>query len=302
MKVIVGTRGSKLALTQTKWVINKLKEKQPEIEFEVKIIKTKGDKIQNIALDKIGDKGLFVKEIEEQLLNGDIDIAVHSMKDMPSIVPEGLKLSYTPKREDYRDVLILKEGYNSIDDLPQGAVIGTGSKRRKYQLLNVRNDLNIVPIRGNVETRIKKIEDENLDGTILAAAGIKRLGLDSTLSDRLIYLDEDIMLPAPAQGILAIEIKEDREDLEDIIKCIEDNETMVQCLAERTFLDCINGSCHIPIGALCTVESDNIKLEGFLGNDDGSNLVRKTLSGCINEAKEIGSKLAEDIMKELNKL
>ena len=177
MKIVVGTRGSKLAVTQTNWVIDKLKEKHPSVEFEVKIIKTKGDLIQNVSLDKIGDKGLFVREIEQQLIDGEIDMAVHSMKDMPSSLPEGLKFASVPKREDQRDVLILKDGYNSLEDLPQGATIGTGSKRRKYQLLNHRPDLNIVSIRGNVDTRIRKIKDENLDGIVLAASGILRVGL-----------------------------------------------------------------------------------------------------------------------------
>lgn len=168
MKVVVGTRGSKLALTQTNWVIDELKKNNPEVDFEIKIIKTKGDLVQHLSLDKIGDKGLFVKEIEQQLLYKEIDIAVHSMKDMPSCLPAGLKFAGIPKREDPRDVLILKEGYTSIDDLPQGAKIGTGSKRRKYQLLRARPDLEIVPIRGNIDTRVRKIEDENLDGVVLA--------------------------------------------------------------------------------------------------------------------------------------
>lgn len=301
MKVIVGSRGSKLALTQTNWVISKLKEKNPNVEFEVKIIKTKGDKIQNIALDKIGDKGLFVKEIEEQLLGGDIDMAIHSMKDMPSKLPEGLKFSYIPKREDYRDVLILKEGYNSIDDLPEGAVIGTGSKRRKYQLLKYRPDLNIVPIRGNVDTRIRKIQEENLHGVVLAAAGIKRLNLHQILGDRVFYLSADIIIPAPAQGILAIEVRKDREGIEDIIKCIEHKETRIHADAERAFLDGINGSCHIPVGALCTVKGSEIVLEGLLGKEDGSIMIKKTITGKIQEAHELGLKLAEIIFKEMEK-
>ena len=172
MKIRVGTRGSNLALIQTNWAIDRLKEKFPEVEFEVKIIKTKGDKILHLSLDKIGDKGLFVKEIESQLLEGEIDLAVHSMKDMPAEVVEGLKFAAVPKREDPRDVIILREGLNSFDELPIGATIGTGSKRRKYQFLRKRPDLNIVPIRGNIETRISKIESENLDGIVLAASGV----------------------------------------------------------------------------------------------------------------------------------
>ncbi|NMB28310.1 MAG: hydroxymethylbilane synthase, partial [Tissierellia bacterium] len=205
MKVVVGTRGSSLALSQTNIVINMIKQIHPNIEFEVKIIKTKGDILKDIAIDKLGGKKIFVKEIERELLEGTIDMAIHSMKDMPGELPKGLKLSFTPLREDYRDVFVFREGINSLDELPKGAKIGTGSKRRKYQILAYRPDLNIVPIRGNVETRIKKIETENLDGVILAAAGIKRLGLN--LGNRISYIDKKIMLPSPSQGILAIEIR-----------------------------------------------------------------------------------------------
>ena len=219
MKIIVGTRGSKLAVTQTNWVINKLKEKHPEVEFETKIIKTKGDLIQNVSLDKIGDKGLFVKEIEQQLIDGQIDMAVHSMKDMPSNLPEGLKFASIPKREDARDVLVLKEGYSSINDLPNGAKVATGSKRRKYQLLKYRPDLNIVPIRGNIDTRIRKIVDENLDGVVLAASGLLRVGLEDKIT---YYIPKDIMIPAPAQGALAIEIRENSKDIEEIINSLKD--------------------------------------------------------------------------------
>ena len=209
MKLVVGTRGSNLALVQTNWVVDQLKKENPGVEFEIKIIKTKGDLIKDLPLDKIGDKGLFVKEIEKSLLDGEIDMAVHSMKDMPSYLPEGLKFAHSPKREDPRDALIFKEGYKSLDDLPQGARIGTGSKRRKYQLLKHRPDLEIVPIRGNIETRIKKIETEKLDGVVLAASGLRRAGLDDKID---YYIPTDIMLPAPAQGILALEIREDDKE------------------------------------------------------------------------------------------
>lgn len=296
MKIIVGTRGSKLALSQTNWVIDELKKQNPDIDFEVKIIKTKGDLIQNIALDKIGDKGLFVKEIEEKLINKEIDIAIHSMKDMPSNLPEELKFSYVPKREDIRDVLVLKEGYTCIDDLPKGATIGTGSKRRKYQLLKYRPDLNIVPIRGNVDTRIRKIQEENLDGVVLAAAGMHRLGLKDKIS---YYLPIDIVVPAPAQGALAIEVRKNEPNIDKVIKSIEDIDTYRQIKAERGFLDEINGSCHIPIGAYCIIEGESIKLIGLLGDEQGQSLVIKSIEGKVGNERELGIELAKKVLKEL---
>lgn len=300
MKIIVGSRGSKLALTQTNWVVNELKKKFIHIDFEIKIIKTKGDRIQNISLDKIGDKGLFVKEIEEQLLNGDIDIAIHSMKDMPSDLPKGLKFSYIPKREDIRDVIVLREGYNSLEELPQGAIIGSGSKRRKYQLLNYRKDLNIVPIRGNVETRINKIESENLHGTILALAGINRLGIIENLPYKVCPISTDILLPAPAQGALAIEIREDSKEIEEVLSVLSHKETEIVVASERAFLKGINGSCHIPVGAEGRIESEKLILTGLLGSENGDKIVRKTVEGSIHEPKELGYKLAELILKEIS--
>ena len=295
MKIVVGTRGSKLALIQTNWVIDKLKEIYPEIEFEIKIIKTKGDLIQNVSLDKIGDKGIFVKEIEQQLIDKQIDMAVHSMKDMPSSLPEGLKFASIPKREDARDVLVLKDGYSSINDLPIGSKIATGSKRRKYQLLKHRPDLNIVPIRGNIDTRIKKIVDENLDGVVLAAAGLLRAGLEHKIS---YYIPKEVMIPAPAQGALAIEIRENSTNIEEIVKSLKDIETEIQVEAERGFLDGINGSCHIPIGAYCNVEGENITLTGLYGDEEGNNLITKTIEGKAFQARELGLELARIISKE----
>ena len=295
MKMIVGTRGSKLALIQTNWVIEKLKKYNPEINFEIKIIKTKGDLVQHLSLDKIGDKGLFVKEIEQQLLNKEIDIAVHSMKDMPSSLPLGLKFASIPKREDPRDVLILKNGYKSIDDLPIGAKIGTGSKRRKYQLLKYRPDLNIVPIRGNIDTRIKKIEDENLDGVVLAAAGILRASMDEYIS---YYIPTDIMVPAPAQGALAIEIRDNDLEIENLIESLKDEETEIQVAAERGFLDGVNGSCHIPIGAYCRLDGEKINLTGLFGDEDGKKLIIKSIQGSSKFPREVGLDLAKLVLKE----
>ena len=298
MKIVVGTRGSNLALVQTNWVVDQLKKANPDVEFEVKIIKTKGDLIKDLPLDKIGDKGLFVKEIEKSLLNKEIDMAVHSMKDMPSYLPEGLKFASSPKREDPRDVLIFKEGYKSIEDLPKGAKIGTGSKRRKYQLLKNRPDLEIVPIRGNIETRIKKIETENLDGVVLAASGLKRAGLEEKID---YYIPTDIMLPAPAQGILALEIRENDEETENIINSIKDDTTKVQIDAERGFLIGVNGSCHIPMGAYCDIDGDKIKLTGLYGDGDGKKIIIQSQEGTIEDAPKIGYELAKSVLKEFEK-
>lgn len=296
MKIVVGSRGSKLALIQTNWVINEIKKKNPNIDFEIKVIKTKGDKILDKSLDKIGDKGLFVKEIENALLNETIDIAVHSMKDMPTELPNGLVITKVPKREDYRDVLILKDKINSLNDIPYGAKIGTGSKRRKYQLLNLRPDLNIVPIRGNVETRIDKIYSEGLYGVLLAAAGVKRLGLNDKIS---YYFSKDELLPAPSQGALAIEIKNNRNDLIEIINKISDEKSNRQIIAERSFLKNVNGSCHIPIGAYCDVTFNQIILEGILGDEEGNLLIRKKIIGNLGEEEKLGQLLARRILKEI---
>lgn len=295
MKIRVGTRGSNLALIQTNWAIDRLKEKFPEVEFEVKIIKTKGDKILHLSLDKIGDKGLFVKEIESQLLEGEIDLAVHSMKDMPAEVVEGLKFAAVPKREDPRDVIILREGLNSFDELPIGATIGTGSKRRKYQLLRKRPDLNIVPIRGNIETRISKIESENLDGIVLAASGVIRADLEEKITE---FLPVDLMIPAPAQGALALEIRENDEKLEKMIDAIRDEVSQIQTDAERSYLAGIDGSCHIPMGAYCEVDGEKLTLTGIFGDEDGEKITVASLEGDRNNPKELGSNLAKLILKK----
>ena len=295
MKIRVGTRGSNLALIQTNWAIDRLKEKFPEVEFEVKIIKTKGDKILHLSLDKIGDKGLFVKEIESQLLEGEIDLAVHSMKDMPAEVVEGLKFAAVPKREDPRDVIILREGLNSFDELPIGATIGTGSKRRKYQLLRKRPDLNIVPIRGNIETRISKIESENLDGIVLAASGVIRADLEEKITE---FLPVDLMIPAPAQGALALEIRENDEDLEKMIDAIRDEVSQIQTDAERSYLAGIDGSCHIPMGAYCEVDGEKLTLTGIFGDEDGEKITVASLEGDRNNPKELGSNLAKLVLKK----
>lgn len=296
MKIKVGTRGSRLALTQTNHVIDMLKKAHPGLEAETVIIKTKGDKILNMPLDKIGDKGLFVKEIETALLSGDIDMAVHSMKDMPTEQPEGLTIVAPPAREDARDALILREGLNSLDDIPEGGRIGTGAIRRISQILKHRPDLKFEPIRGNVETRMNKIETEGLDGVVLAAAGLKRLDLEHRITQ---MLDLDTVLPSPAQGILAIECRENDGTMLELLKAIQNDEAHIQARGERTFLEAVNGGCHIPVGAYCHIDGDNIKLDAMLGNSDGSVLHSVVWSGPVSEveagARELAEKLKEAV-------
>lgn len=300
MNIIVGSRGSNLALTQTNMIMKKIESLNPGVKCEVKIIKTKGDLIKDKPIDQIGGKEIFVKEIEKELLEGTIDMAVHSMKDMPGETPNGLKLSYIPEREDYRDVLVLREGLKSIDDIPIGGTIGTGSKRRHFQMLNIRPDLNIVGIRGNIETRISKIESENLDGTILAAAGIKRLGLD--LGERAVFLEKENFLPSPCQGILAIEVRENDKDIENVLKTISHKTSEIQTKAERGFLKSVGGSCTVPVGAYCDIVGDKIILEGLLGSDDGEVLIRMDIERDMDALETIGEELGEMILEEMNRL
>lgn len=221
------------------------------------------------------------------------------MKDMPSEVCPGLAFTYTPVREDARDVLVLKHPIKSLEELPQGATIGTGSKRRKYQLLNARPDLNIVPIRGNIDTRISKIETENLDGVVLAAAGIKRIGREEEIG---YYIPVEIVLPAPAQGALAIEIRENDEKIYDLIRPIEDRLSQMQIEAERAFLDGVEGSCHLPIGAYAELEEERMKLTCLLGDEEGVKMVKEILyRACttVEEARNLGYEAAKVILEKL---
>ncbi|MCD8028164.1 MAG: hydroxymethylbilane synthase [Erysipelotrichaceae bacterium] len=264
MKIVLGTRGSKLALIQTQLVLDKLQQYYPYNEYDIKVIHTKGDKILNQSLEKIGDKGLFVKEIEQQLLDHKIDIAVHSMKDMPSKCADGLVFTDTLENADCRDCLVLN-GHDTLKDVPIGATIATGSKRRKYQLLKLRPDLNIVDIRGNIHTRIQKMFDNSYDGLVLAAAGLERIGRKDLISE---YLNPHIFVPACAQGMLGIEVREN-DPLYNMINEIADKDATYKMKLERTFLETINGSCHIPMGTYIEVEKDSIHVEALLGNEEG---------------------------------
>ena len=266
MKYIIGSRGSRLALIQTRYVQEKLQKAYPEHSFEIQVIKTKGDKILDKPLHKIGGKGLFVKEIEEKILSGEIHMGVHSMKDMPSTPADGLMFTKAWKREDPRDVLILREK-EDLSQLKKGAIIGTGSKRRAFQLLKIRPDLKIVNIRGNVDTRLRKMEEEKLDGIVLAAAGLKRLGMEDKITQ---YLETNEMISAPAQGVLALEIRKDQKELANMLDTFSDEETMKDVCAERTFLEEMGGSCHTPAGARCIKTKQGYEMTAMFGNEDGT--------------------------------
>lgn len=279
----IGTRGSKLALVQSEYVKRRMEEAYPEDTFELVIIKTTGDKVTDKPLAAIGTKGLFVKEIEEELLSGSIDMAVHSMKDMPAECETGLTFAKAWKREDCRDVLILKTA-GSFSELPSGAVIGTGSLRRACQLAMLRPDIQFTAIRGNVDTRINKLMDDSygLDGIVLAAAGLNRLGRSSEITE---YLDPEVVIPAPAQGVLAIETAEVNTELLDKINALSDDNSDREAVAERTFLRLTGGGCHAPVGAHCvTKDNGDLRMVVLFGNDDCSRILRIEVTGTDSEA------------------
>lgn len=291
MKYIIGSRGSRLALIQTKYVQEKLAKAYPEHTFEIQIIKTKGDKIQNKPLDKIGGKGLFVKEIEEKIISGEMHMGVHSMKDMPSTPAKGLVFTKVWKREDPRDVLILRTAKH-LSELREGAVIATGSKRRAFQLLKLRPDLQIINIRGNVDTRLRKMEEQQLDGIVLAAAGLKRLGMEDVITQ---YLAPEDMISAPAQGALALEVREDQKELQKMLDVFCDEETMNEVCAERNFLEQMGGSCHTPAGARCQKTDQGYELYAMFGNEDGSKQAYTKVYGTCPEI------LAQTAIKNIKK-
>ncbi|WP_342472265.1 hydroxymethylbilane synthase [Metasolibacillus sp. FSL H7-0170] len=292
-KIIVGSRKSKLALTQTNWFINELRASGAPFEFEVKEIVTKGDRILDVQLSKVGGKGLFVKEIEQALYDKEIDFAVHSMKDMPAVLPEGLVIGCIPAREDARDAFISK-GHVKFADLPQGAIVGTSSLRRSAQLLQVRPDLEIKWIRGNVDTRLAKLETEEYDAIILAAAGLKRLGWSDDVVTE--YLPVDICLPAIAQGSLGIECRADDTELLAALAKLTDAATWHTAHAERTFLAEMDGGCQVPIAGYATVEGENITLTGFVAAPDASVTYQETITGT--DAVAVGKEVAALLTKQ----
>lgn len=285
----VGTRDSVLALAQTQWVVERLKRFWPQYDFVIVPMKTKGDKILDVALAKIGDKGLFTKELETALLAGEIDLAVHSMKDLPTKLPQGLIISAMTERQDPRDVLVSKDNYN-LQTLPPGAKIGTSSMRRCAQLLHKRPDLKVENLRGNINTRLAKLEKEGFAAIMLAAAGLVRLGLEELISIR--FSPEEIV-PAVGQGSLGVESRESDERITKIVAVIDHRETRAAITAERAFLRALEGGCQVPIGAYGEVKNDSLVLTGVVASLDGSRLVRQTLVDAPENAASLGAKLAE---------
>ena len=278
-------------MTQTKWVIEQLKKAGAQNEFEIKEIVTKGDQIVDVQLSKVGGKGLFVKEIQQQMIAGEIDFAVHSMKDVPAELPEELFISCMPKRVDARDVLICENGY-TFETLPEGAVIGTSSLRRGAQMLAARPDFEIQWIRGNIDTRLKKLETENFNAILLAKAGLERMGW----TDRVDFeaLDADMMVPAVGQGVLAIESRKDDAEVTNVLQLLHDDVTAKAATAERTFLKAIEGSCHVPVGGYATVDGDDVTLTGLIASVDGKEVLRVTKTS--SDAVALGNEVADDLL------
>uniref|UniRef100_A0A831XKA6 Porphobilinogen deaminase n=1 Tax=Geobacter metallireducens TaxID=28232 RepID=A0A831XKA6_GEOME len=289
----IGTRASQLALWQANWVKSELEKRYPGMAVELVKIKTMGDKILDVPLAQVGGKGLFVKEIEEAMLRGEIDIAVHSMKDVPTEFPEGLGLYCITEREDPRDAVISRGV--KFADLPQGARIGTSALRRQAQLLKVRPDLRMVVIRGNVETRIRKLTDENLDAVILAAAGLNRLGFADQVSE---YLPVELSLPAIGQGALGIECRLDDETIKETIAFFNHPDTAHAVRAERALLWRCEGGCQVPIAAHGQVAGDTLTLTGFIASVDGTRSVKDTISGPVSDCEKLGIALAEKLLAD----
>jgi hydroxymethylbilane synthase len=288
-RLTFGTRGSKLALWQTEYVKSELEKRAPDAEFEVRVIETTGDRVVDTAISKIGNPGLFATEIENALLAGEIDLAVHSLKDLPTEQPDGLTIAAVVVRELPNEVFISKE-YSSIDELPAGAVVATGSLRRRSQLLNFRPDLRTIEIRGNVPTRIEKAYDREIDGLMLAFAGVHRLGLDEFIRE---IVPTETILPAAGQAAIAVEIREGDSHLAEFVKAIDAPAISACVKAERTFLHLLDGGCQAPVGALATIEGREIILSGFAGDLDGKEVVRGTLCGNAGEPEVVGRALAE---------
>jgi hydroxymethylbilane synthase len=291
--IVVGTRKSPLALTQTEWVLAQLRKHYPELEIGMEQIVTKGDRILDVTLSKVGGKGLFTKELEQAMYDGTVDFAVHSLKDMPNEMPEGLMIVAITHREDPRDVLISRNG-SKFEDLPIGAKVGTSSLRRSAQLRAARPDLEIVSLRGNINTRLAKLEEQQLDAIVLAAAGLERMGWGDKITERL---SPELCIPAVGQGALAIECRAKDEDVRQLLSVLEDPATRKIITAERTVLGKLNGGCQIPIGAYAEfIGDDELRLTGIVGSADGSVLLRESATG--HDPVALGTLIADRLIEK----
>jgi hydroxymethylbilane synthase len=291
--VRIGTRGSALALAQTAWVQAKLQARYPDAKIESVIIKTSGDRFLDTALQAMGGKGVFTKEIEDALLANEIDLAVHSMKDLPTELGPGLTVAAVPAREDPRDVLA-SSGARKLNELSAGATIGTGSLRRRAQILHHRPNVSVVPIRGNVDTRLKKLDAGEVDALIMAAAGLKRIGRE----DRIVeFVPQEICVSAVAQGALALESRED-DSLREQLSFLHHDVTFSEVSAERSFLRRLGGGCYVPVGARATVVGNELKIVGVVANPDGSSLYRGEIAGRAERASELGRELADRLLHQ----
>ncbi len=290
--LVLGTRGSKLAVHQSEWVQARLKELAPHVSVTLRRIKTSGDKILDVPLAKLGGKGLFVKEIEDALLSGEIDLAVHSMKDVPTELPDGLELLCVPDREDARDALLSRDG-RLFKDLPHGARVGTSSLRRQAQLLQARPDLSISMLRGNLDTRLKKLREGQFDAIVLAAAGLRRLGWQHEITE---YLAPEISLPAIGQGALGIEGRRDDTFVRSLLSGLEDAPTRTRVLAERALLHRLQGGCQVPIAAHATIIGADVMLEGLVASVDGKEVIRDRVKGTVADPESLGVQLAERLL------
>jgi len=289
----IATRASALALWQAEWVKSELEKRFPEMYVTLTKIKTKGDKILDVPLAMVGGKGLFTKELQESMLRNETDIAVHSMKDVPTYFPEGLGLRCITEREDVRDIVILRPGVSTWKELPQGARIGTSALRRKSQLLHIRPDLQMVDIRGNVQTRIRKLTEDNLDAVILASAGMKRLGFEKQISE---YLPVDVSIPAIGQGALGIESRVDDDETNSLIDFFNHAESDWAVRGERAFLRRLEGGCQVPIACHGTISGDQLTLTGFVSDCEGVRCLKKVITGHVDECEKLGTSLADDLL------
>ncbi|MEO0541192.1 MAG: hydroxymethylbilane synthase [Cyanobacteria bacterium P01_A01_bin.105] len=290
----IGSRKSQLALVQTHWVRDELQKQFPDIHFEVKTMETHGDKVLDVSLSKIGDKGLFTQELENDMLDGSIDFAVHSLKDLPTRLPEGLMLGCVTEREDPADALVVhaKHQDKQLDTLPQGAVVGTSSLRRLAQLRHHYPHFTFKDIRGNLNTRLRKLDEGQYDAIILAVAGLQRLGMGDRVHQ---VLPADISLHAVGQGALGIECRSGDDDILAVIKTLEHGPTADRCDAERAFLRELEGGCQVPIGVNTTIDGDQLTLVGIVASLDGQQLIKDTLSGPRATAEQMGTELAQRV-------